>query len=574
MYACGGGGQSFESPLELAMHLTLLELHCGLLAVRPREFTSLLWTQSALKHKHPDMGGGYHLHRYIQHTNQRIVWIAREVLIYGMEIDSLKRAICFFIHVAECAYKLNSFNTVFQVVEALKLPAIKRLSAWDSFSTTKLETFEALSIFCDASHNYANYRQHLRSLGSQARIPCLPVLLKDISLLEMSNPWKVVRSSPDSADHELIDLHKMEALFRLLCREVFSLRSPFITSFYTSKLFCRVHLQPPKVVCGDRDGETRERRGRACRIDSRNDQSDLYTESFFMNDSHPGAHGHDVAATTTSSTRQLQQLSLNTLSEEFTGAASTDGGDSDDECEDELGSNRSYVVIYMSLNNGTMEEDFFDNCSDSPAAISDHMETSIPMPTSRFLTLTSYLPVPLFSLKMKKQIQGQEKHLDLKIQQQMSRDITTRLSCSHSNGRWRASVGEDEKGGGVKLSPLKKRQLNTVAYPEPLATIPHTMSIMCQDAVQSYAQCIIDEQLFVTTTHLDIPVASSRREDGGVVDGGRTKDLSKKHSAVFSLFGRGDCGSDIPQIQGNMATNIALTAYDDKVLALYRDTLG
>ena len=517
------------------------------------------------------MGGAAHLHRYIHDTNQRILWLAREVLIYGWEVNSLQQALSFIIQVAESAYQLNNFNTVFQVVEALKLPAIKRLSAWETLSETKVELFESLCTFCDSSQNFATYRQHLRSLGSQARIPYLPLLLKDIVFLEMSQPWKVPVSGGENSCM-LVDLQKMETLFKVLCREVFSLQSPFITSFYTSRLLCQLHLQQPNMASAGNTHMTRQRRGRTSRIDSRNQNSDAYTEEFLVNGS------KQAATTTTSSGEHFPSVDH----QSFSVHGEHDDGDDDDEYEedgdkdegDTFTFQRKYVMIYMSLNNGAMEETFFNNCCLDSSLAMDRLNGSIPMPTSQFLTLTSYLPVPLFSLKMKKQLQGQERGLDMKIQQQMTHDVKTRLMNSTPNDRRRISIGDEEKttsnSKNNKISPLKMKKktsnINTVLYPEPLATVPHNMSIVSQDAVQSYAQCI-DEELFTTSAHKDI--TSQVHFDSGNED---RLESSPKSKTSFALFGSQCREGQRPQLQGNMVENMTLTAYDRKVLALYSDT--
>lgn len=560
--------QKFESPLELAMHLTFLELHCGVLTLRPREFTSRSWTQASLKQIHPDMGGSSHLHRYIHDTNQRILWLAKEVLLYGWEMNSLKQALHFLIQVAESSYQLNNFNTVSQVVEALKLPAIKRLSAWKTLPEYTLEVYEELCAFCDSAHNFANYRKHLRNLGSQARIPCLSILLKDISFIEMSHPWKVtvdgaeIDGTDDRSSCILIDLQKMESLFRLLCREVFSLSSPSITSFYTSRILCQVHL-PEQIIssCSNNTHIARERRGRASRVDNRQDS----TESLFLNES--GSKNNQEA----------NKSPIHENSRLFQVASCSEYGESNSEDEED-GENNSfngnYVMICMSPCNGAMEENFFNNCCVQPPHAMDHFAASIPMPISQFFTLTSYLPVPLFFLKMKKHMQGQEKRLDLKIQQQMVYDIRTRLASPNScNTRRRISVGDDERR--ASSSPLKKKSpqknknknMNNTEYPEPLATIPHNMSIVSQDAVQSYAQCI-DDELFTVTTHLDIPIAEpdTRNEDKNRLASPKKKTMS------FSFFG-GNCGGEkLPHLYGNRVANMILTAYDIKVIKLYRET--
>lgn len=106
--------------------LTILELEDGLLTLRPREFVGMRWTQQALKPIHPDLGGCSHLNRLILATNQRIAWIADEIIHRGTIQGSIAECIEYFLRVARRALKMNNFNTLFQIVSALsKLKLMK-----------------------------------------------------------------------------------------------------------------------------------------------------------------------------------------------------------------------------------------------------------------------------------------------------------------------------------------------------------------------------------------------------------------------------------------------------------------
>jgi hypothetical protein len=99
--------------------LTILELEDGLLTLRPREFVGMRWTQPTLKILHPDIGGSLHLSRYILSTNQRIAWIADEIIHRGTIQGSIASCIEYFLRVARRAFRMNNFNTVFQIISAL-----------------------------------------------------------------------------------------------------------------------------------------------------------------------------------------------------------------------------------------------------------------------------------------------------------------------------------------------------------------------------------------------------------------------------------------------------------------------
>lgn len=99
--------------------LTILELEDGILTIRPRELVGMRWTQQGLKSIHPDLGGSSHLTRLILATNQRIAWIADEIIHRGTIQGSIAECIEYFLRVARRALKMNNFNTVFQIVSAL-----------------------------------------------------------------------------------------------------------------------------------------------------------------------------------------------------------------------------------------------------------------------------------------------------------------------------------------------------------------------------------------------------------------------------------------------------------------------
>ena len=113
--------------------LTILELEDGILTIRPRELVGMKWTQSGLKSVHPDLGGSSHLTRLILATNQRIAWIADEIIHRGAIQGSIAECIEYFLRVARRALRMNNFNTVFQIVSALSELSLFS-SSWESNS--------------------------------------------------------------------------------------------------------------------------------------------------------------------------------------------------------------------------------------------------------------------------------------------------------------------------------------------------------------------------------------------------------------------------------------------------------
>lgn len=104
---------------KLAEMLTIIESEDFLLSLRAREFIGLRWTKKVTKTLHPDLGGAATLSRYIHSSNQRIAWIAHEIIDHGAVVGPTHECIEYFLKVAKCCLKLNNFNCVFQIVAAL-----------------------------------------------------------------------------------------------------------------------------------------------------------------------------------------------------------------------------------------------------------------------------------------------------------------------------------------------------------------------------------------------------------------------------------------------------------------------
>jgi hypothetical protein len=178
---------SFEKLVEL---LTVIEQEDGLMTIHAREFVGLSWTRKKLKSVHPELGGGAHLCRVIHLTNQRVAWVAREIIDYGTHIGSTAECIEYFIRLGREFLKQNNFNSLFQIVTALNLPSVKLLkAAWSNVPKKKIDLFKKLCSITSPDKNYLAYRNVLESVKSQPHILCIQVLLRDIVLLEGTGPW-------------------------------------------------------------------------------------------------------------------------------------------------------------------------------------------------------------------------------------------------------------------------------------------------------------------------------------------------------------------------------------------------
>jgi len=262
---------------KLAMLLTIIEYEDALCCIRPREFIGQGWTKKELKAVHPDLGGASILSKFIFNTNQRIAWVAREILNYGLKSSGLSGnaavaaaavaavsssqstplqqqppaqlfgtktpgsaaarsaaagtplsppppprtpppaptpaafespglssspkkmdhdhatndCIEYFLLVARACLKLNNFNTVFQIMSALALPAIKNLkAAWSNISSSKKVLYKSLVELCSTTDNYTNYRMKLAEVMREPKIPCIQVFLRDLTMLENVGEWR------------------------------------------------------------------------------------------------------------------------------------------------------------------------------------------------------------------------------------------------------------------------------------------------------------------------------------------------------------------------------------------------
>lgn len=277
---------------KLAMMLTIIEYEDALCCIRPREFIGQVWTKKELKGVHPDLGGASILSKFIFNTNQRIAWVAREILNYGLKSSGLSATaaavaaapaassslpgstvpsaqstpqppavqlygsktpgkggagtgtgtafspppacgissppittpkataplqsaydtpglssssspgkldndqatndcIEYFLLVARACLKMNNFNTVFQIMSALALPAIKNLkAAWSNISSGKKALYRSLVELCSATDNYTNYRMKLAEVANEPKIPCIQVFLRDLTMLDNVGEWR------------------------------------------------------------------------------------------------------------------------------------------------------------------------------------------------------------------------------------------------------------------------------------------------------------------------------------------------------------------------------------------------
>jgi len=199
------------SPMGLADALAALDWTLWMESVRPSELLDLAWTNQTLKSKHPDVGGAAHTQRLIQSTNHFVAWVGRDIIRRSMtSMDEGCDRIAYFIAVARQAFKINSFNTVFLIVTALGLPAVRLLhTAWGKLRASFSRLLAALKSFCNATHNYAAYRRVFMEVIDKGQ-PCIPVFqvaIKDVAFVQGAGPWTV--DGIGNRGEERIDMRKV-----------------------------------------------------------------------------------------------------------------------------------------------------------------------------------------------------------------------------------------------------------------------------------------------------------------------------------------------------------------------------
>ena len=114
-------------------------------------------------------------------------WVATTVLA-AKDKDAQVKTIGRFIKAAKKLWKkYSNFNSLMAVLSGLSIHPIQRLTAtWEALSERKLELKNRMSGLMSASSNFKKYRDLLVTL-TEARIPYLAVILKDLTLINEGN---------------------------------------------------------------------------------------------------------------------------------------------------------------------------------------------------------------------------------------------------------------------------------------------------------------------------------------------------------------------------------------------------
>jgi len=126
-------------------------------------------------------------------SNLVLSWIARVIVLAEdpkLRVETLK----YFIKVAKYCLQIKSYNTVFEVVEALSLTPIQRLTkTWRSLPTKYKASWLELVDVVSPADNFLVYRELLRnSKGSE--LPSFSIYLRDIDSAMFGMPTE----TPDS----------------------------------------------------------------------------------------------------------------------------------------------------------------------------------------------------------------------------------------------------------------------------------------------------------------------------------------------------------------------------------------
>jgi len=166
--------------IEIARQLTLItwEIYS---AIQPAEFFRLAWSKPKYRHLSPNVL------RMITSYNQVGDLVVTSIL---REPRLQKRSQVYekWLHVMQCLFSLNNFDSTMAIMAGLNNTAIKRLRFTREMVLSDVRlAHESMALTFAQSNNYRDYRRYLR----QATPPCIPylgVFLSDLTFIEEGNP--------------------------------------------------------------------------------------------------------------------------------------------------------------------------------------------------------------------------------------------------------------------------------------------------------------------------------------------------------------------------------------------------
>lgn len=185
--------------------------------IHPREMIAKAWSSESdnFRFLAPNIV------KMIELFDRRSYWVSTEVVAAS---DSRIRATILirFLEIAWICKAHGNFQTVFEIMNGLTAPSVKRLKqTWGQLSPLHNERFKLLHEFTSSTDNYKHYREAMARCGARPRIPYLAVTLKDLFTIE---------EGLSSTLEGLIHVHKLERVAEIVEEFVAGQSYPYTSS--------------------------------------------------------------------------------------------------------------------------------------------------------------------------------------------------------------------------------------------------------------------------------------------------------------------------------------------------------
>jgi hypothetical protein len=176
-------------PRSIAEQLTLLN-HNLINRIHPVEYVLYYFPGDARK----PVDVAPNLEAAIRRFDAESYWVAAEIL-FPRKSRERAALVAKFIRVAGHCLELGNFFSLFSILGALCFPEISRLkSVWEKVPEKVKRKQSNLELVMNPSRNMKAYRDRLRSFDTVARVPFLPLHLKDLVFAnEAGKTWRKLR---------------------------------------------------------------------------------------------------------------------------------------------------------------------------------------------------------------------------------------------------------------------------------------------------------------------------------------------------------------------------------------------
>ncbi|ESO09573.1 hypothetical protein HELRODRAFT_190559 [Helobdella robusta] len=161
----------------------------------------------------------FNLELFSKLVNREMFWVATEICQEPF-MDSRVKLIQTFLKISQHCLSLNNFNSTFCIISGLSHSSVSKLKqTWARVPAKYIKLFQNLQDLMDPSNNMSKYRNLLNiKLIDSPAIPFLPVVMKDLTFIELGNKTVV--------DDDMVNYDKMRMVARQV-RKVTNMASPY-----------------------------------------------------------------------------------------------------------------------------------------------------------------------------------------------------------------------------------------------------------------------------------------------------------------------------------------------------------